>query len=90
MAHPSYLKKVQARELDQAMSVIQSALGDDPEVSECIHIAQRDVVGRGDSDLRTTLLTGLLTRVVMNQQERIEQLEKQVAKPQRPARAKAG
>ena len=79
MAGYSYLKKVQARELDRAVSTLDGLLGGDPEVSEALTIAMSDDVGKGDPAFRTSVLPGCLARVVLEQQRRIEKLEKQQA-----------
>jgi hypothetical protein len=89
VAHPSHLRKVEARELDRALATVEEVLGEDSGTREALEIARRDVVGRGDANFRRAILTGTLARVVAKQEERITALEKQVAKPQRQARAKA-
>jgi hypothetical protein len=87
MADYSYLRKVAARELDQAVDTLDGLLSEDPAVRESLIVAQRDVVGRGDPDFRTAVLAGALSRVVADQQRRLDLLEGKAAQPKRAKQA---
>ena len=90
MADYSFLRKVAARELDQAVATLGWLLGEDPEVRDSLLVAQRDVVGRGDPDFRAAVLAGALARVAADQQRRLDALEAQQAQPKSQAKKQAG
>ena len=70
MADHSYLRRVAARELDQAVATLEELLGEESEARDSLYTAQRDVGGRGDPDFRSAVLVGALARVVTDQQRR--------------------
>jgi hypothetical protein len=78
MAGPAVLVREQVIALQEAMQTIEELLGED---SPRLHSAQHDVVGRSMPDFVFSMVVGELTRVVARQAERIDELEKAVAKP---------
>jgi hypothetical protein len=59
------------------------------EAQDALFVAQKDVVGKGDAGFRTAVLAGALARGLAAQEERIRELEKELAKPKRQSRTKA-
>lgn len=76
MAHPRILRQLQAQGQADAMETLERLL---PEESELIRRARRDVSSTPEFQTGVTVIE--LTRIVADQQRRIEELEKALREP---------
>jgi hypothetical protein len=93
-AGPSIIRVVKAARkrkavaLQEAIQTTERLLGEEAP-SERLASAQQDVKGRGMQDFALSMLVSELTRVVVAQQERIEELEARLSEMATPEEATA-
>ena len=86
MASLQILNQRKAQAMAEAVQTTERLLGGE---SERLGSAQKDVAGRQMQDYVFSMLISELTRVVAGQRERIEALEKDLARPDKAEKTKA-